>query len=175
MKKFVFIVLSLFFSVAFIQHPVKAAECVMASPVGAPTIFKVDRNSTGAVLHITPAGVPYTEYVVAYGFNEGDERFGATFPQSSTDTEITHKISGLDPGSTYYFRVRAGNDCQPGQWSAWYSSKGSAVLAAETGTDATASSGTEAVTALPEAGSPHYLLMLGFAVPLLFILAGVLL
>jgi len=173
MKNFLALLVLLIPLVLFTQKPVKAAECTQTAPVGAPSIFHVDRNSTGAVLHITPAGVPYTEYVVAYGFNEGDERFGATFAQSSTNGELSLPISNLDPGSTYYFKVRAGNGCQPGEWSAWYSSKGSAVLAAEDGISTTP--GAPTITALPETGRPQYLLMLGFAIPLLFILAGVLL
>jgi hypothetical protein len=174
MKKILLLMLLAISFFVLSQKGVNAAECLDTAPVGTPNIYQIDRNSNSAVLHITPAGIPYTEYVVSYGFNEGDERFGATFPQGATNDNLTFTIANLDPGSTYYFKVRAGNNCQTGQWSAWYSSKGSAVLAAtDTATD---TAGTDSTTpTLPVTGAPSYLVLLTIALPIIFIIAGVLL
>jgi hypothetical protein len=171
MKKLLWLLILVATVAVAAPRPTQAQECSDTAPVGSPTISRIDRNSASATLHVTPAGVPYTEYVVSYGFSEGDERFGVTFPQESTDSELTYTIDSLDPNLTYYFKIRAGNNCQPGQWSAWYASNGT------TGSTANAAAGSSASspTSLPVTGTPSYLLFLSFLIPVLFIFAGVLL
>jgi hypothetical protein len=39
------------------------------------------------------------------------------FDYSNTTGVVSYDIGALSPDSTYYFKVRGGNGCMPGNWS----------------------------------------------------------
>ena len=90
--------------------------CSASKPVGAPQLFQIDTTGTNANLHFSPIANA-SSYFISYGFTAGDERFGTEFSLGGTDTAINHTINSLEPNTTYYFKVRGGNGCMPGDWS----------------------------------------------------------
>ncbi len=92
------------------------AGCSANKPVGAPQLFQIDTTGVNAKLHFSPINGA-SNYFIAYGYAAGDERFGTEFSLGNTGTAINHTINALEPNTTYYFKVRSGNGCMPGDWS----------------------------------------------------------
>ncbi len=92
-------------------------SCSASAPVAAPNLFQIDVNSTQALLHFAPVAGNISNYYLSYGYQAGDERFG-TFTNSGTPNgALTFTVNYLAPNTTYFFKVRAFNDCVPGNWS----------------------------------------------------------
>ena len=96
----------------------EAPQCGDEKPSSAPYLFQAEATNKTVTLHINPAGMPYNKYYVAYGLNyEGSEMYGVEFNQDYSTGAITYKINELSANTVYYFKIRAGNGCMPGQWS----------------------------------------------------------
>lgn len=96
-----------------------APSCNDSPPTSAPDLFQIDTTHNTANLHFAPAARPITYYYLAFGYTEGDERFGATWQQGYSPGALQFKVNFLSPNSTYWFRIRGGNGCTPGAWSKW--------------------------------------------------------
>ncbi len=92
-------------------------RCSAEAPDHAPHLFQIDTTKENATLYFTPVNNAVSYYFIAYGFKPGDERFGVSFPQGYYDGVLSYTINCLSPNTTYYFKVRAGHDCAPGDWS----------------------------------------------------------
>ncbi|MBI4029205.1 MAG: fibronectin type III domain-containing protein [Candidatus Blackburnbacteria bacterium] len=93
--------------------PAGAPICTDAKPSTAPMLLFATSalpNSVNLTWLLT-AG-PATYYLVAYGMQQGSPQYGN--PDVGITTSYT--VNGLSAG-TYYFRVRAGNGCAPGDYS----------------------------------------------------------
>lgn len=99
----------------------EAPRCSQIPPSSAPDLFQIDASSTSAALFFAPAGNPYSNYVVSYGYSSGDERFGTQFDLSNWPGVRGYLIQDLEPNTTYYFKIRAGNGCAAGEWSDYMS------------------------------------------------------
>jgi hypothetical protein len=96
----------------------EAPRCTDEKPSSFPYLFQADVANTKAVLHINPAGGSYNKYFIAFGTRwEGDEEYGVEFNQEHSTGALTYTINDLSPNTLYYFKTRAGNGCQPGDWS----------------------------------------------------------
>lgn len=95
----------------------EAPHCSDARPDSAPDLFQVDGKSASAVLHFAPPAGSVSSYFISYGLSPGAEQYGVEWSQSKPDGAITFPINALSPQTTYYFRVRGGNGCMPGEWS----------------------------------------------------------
>jgi hypothetical protein len=97
--------------------------CGDRPPSHAPKLFKIETTKDSATLYFSPAGDPVTYYYIAYGYTNGDERFGTSFNQGSSNGVLSYKIGHLAPSTTYYFKIRAGNGCMPGSWSGYIAAR----------------------------------------------------
>ncbi len=89
-----------------------SSQCTATKP-GTPSINSVERTSGSTVKLTWSAVSPATTYSISYGTSKGNYQFGVP----STGNVTSFVIGGLDPNATYYFQVRAVNDCMPGDGS----------------------------------------------------------
>lgn len=92
---------------------VGAPSCNAQAPGSAPKIIStVTTGKNEITLSWTKAANPVNNYVIAYGVQKGKPLYGA-----SVGNVTTFSVKGLSGGFTYFFKVRGGNDCQPGAYS----------------------------------------------------------
>lgn len=91
--------------------------CGNEKPVNAPDLFQIDAADTQATIYFTPAGKPYDYYFISYGHRPSAEQFGTSFYLSNYNGVTSYQINHLSPNTKYYFKVRGGHGCMPGDWS----------------------------------------------------------
>ncbi len=84
-----------------------APGCDDVKPGSAPVLLSVKVKGGKLVLTWSKAKDPVSYYSIKYGLGHDSYQFGV--PTTGNVTE--YEIGGLQPGVTYYFRVRAGNGC----------------------------------------------------------------
>ena len=94
-----------------------APVCNDAKPASAPNLFQINTASSTAKLFFAPAGNPVNKYFVAYGPKPENLIYGVEFPQGYSSGVLSYQINLLKPSTTYYFKIRGGNGCMPGEWS----------------------------------------------------------
>ena len=95
---------------------VPAPVCEDQKPQSAPRILSaVASGRNQATLTWSKAGEPPTYYLVSYGTKPGASQYGN--PNIGGKNTNSYVVRGLSDGETYYFKVRAGNDCAPGEFS----------------------------------------------------------
>jgi hypothetical protein len=77
----------------------------------------VAQDAHSILLYFTQASDPTDNYAVKYGTNSGDYMYGADKLAIKAESRMTYLVKGLEPNTTYYFKVRGGNGCMPGNWS----------------------------------------------------------
>jgi hypothetical protein len=110
-----------------VRNDSKPQECTATKP-GTPSLTSVERTSGSTAKLTWTAVTPVTTYAISYGLSAGNYQYGV--PSTGNVTSFT--IGGLDPNASYYFSVRAINDCMPGDASGDKTTGGS-VLGASTG------------------------------------------
>ncbi len=104
-------------STSSVLSSASAPVCTAAAPSAAPTIIAASpQGPTSVLLMFSPAGDPVDRYAVEYGTEPGHYSFAAdNIGGKSTGS---YEVKALKPETTYYFRVRGGNGCATGPWSA---------------------------------------------------------
>ena len=93
-----------------------APVCTDTAPAGAPVLLSAKTNGGNSVtLTWTPAPDPVTYYLITYGTTPGAQTYGN--PNIGGHSTTSYTVNGLSGGTTYYFRIRAGNGCMPGPYS----------------------------------------------------------
>ncbi len=89
--------------------------CNDTKPGSAPTLFSALGGYNSVTLKWTEAVDPLTYYLITYGTKPGAQTYGN--PNVGGKGTTGYTVSGLSGGITYYFQVRAGNGCAPGDFS----------------------------------------------------------
>lgn len=91
-----------------------ATACSAAKP-DTPTLLSAQAVSDNSVrLEWSKVAEPVTYYLVAYGTESSSYKWGNP---NIGDDKSSYVVSGLSGGQEYYFVVRAGNGCMPGEFS----------------------------------------------------------
>lgn len=94
-------------------HP----SCTNAKPSSTPDLFQINSVGTSkATLYFTPSSGNTDRYMISYSTHQGGDEYGFEFLSNSNGV-VSVDIGYLDQNTTYYFKVRAGNGCMPGDWS----------------------------------------------------------
>lgn len=94
---------------------VKAPTCNETKPGSAPTLLLAKADVNNVTLNWTKALDPVTYYLVTYGTSSSFYKFGN--PNIGGKDTTSYTVYNLSGGRRYYFRVRAGNGCAPGDFS----------------------------------------------------------
>jgi len=92
------------------------AVCSDARPGSAPKLLSAVVSGRNQVtLNWSKASDPVSYYLITYGTKPGLAQYGN--PNIGGKDTISYVVKGLNNGQTYYFKVRAGNNCMPGEFS----------------------------------------------------------
>lgn len=98
------------------DSPAQAPVCVDSKPSSAPRLVRASATGRNEVTLVwSKAKDPVSYYLVAYGTKSGSLEFGN--PNVGGKNVTSYTVKGLENGKTYYFKVRAGNHCMPGEYS----------------------------------------------------------
>lgn len=86
-------------------------SCNDQKPNSAPKLFSaVSTGKNEVTLSWEKAKDPVSHYIVSYGLQEGKPLYG----NPNVGNVSSYKVKGLSGATTYFFRVRAVNNCTPG-------------------------------------------------------------
>jgi len=97
------------------NNQVSAPICNAGKPGSAPIIISATRGTNSVTLKWSKGDTPLTKYLVAYGTKSGSIQFGN--PDVGGMDTTSYTIQGLSGGTRYYFRIKAINECMPGDFS----------------------------------------------------------
>ncbi|MFA6532895.1 MAG: fibronectin type III domain-containing protein [Patescibacteria group bacterium] len=90
--------------------------CDDSKPGGAPVLHLATSSGPNSItLNWEKVKEPVTYYLVTFGTKPGEQLYGNPNVGNSNTTSYT--INNLSGGKNYYFKVRAGNGCMPGDFS----------------------------------------------------------
>ncbi len=92
------------------------AACNDSAPSGSPDLFQIDPTGASVKLYFkTVTGA--NGYQVSYGTTSDANQFGDSFSYSGPLWILDRTINNLSPNTAYYFKVKALNGCNAGNFS----------------------------------------------------------
>ncbi len=91
------------------------AACKDREPGGKPNLLSADSGEQSVSLTWEKAPDPVTYYLVRYGLTKENLEYG--LPNIGDRNTTSFTVQGLTNGQKYFFQVRAGNGCRPGDFS----------------------------------------------------------
>lgn len=92
-----------------------ATVCSGSKPGSAPVLLSAVAGQNSITLTWSKASDPVTYYLITYGLSAGAQTYGNPDVGDSNTTSYT--VGNLAGGTPYFFKVRAGNGCTPGDFS----------------------------------------------------------
>ncbi len=106
---------SLNYSVGGSDPQPQYSTCQEKAPTSAPIFYNAVSNTpTSIILYFYPPQGDYTNYMLEYGTTSNKYTYGNSNIGSKPMSSYT--VTGLTPGTKYYFRVGANNGCATGGW-----------------------------------------------------------
>lgn len=95
---------------------VASQVCNDQKPGSAPKLLLATSSGSNSItLNWIKAKDPVSYYLITFGMKPGEQLYGNPNVGDSNTTSYT--INNLSGGKNYYFKVRAGNGCMPGDFS----------------------------------------------------------
>jgi len=95
--------------------PASAPVCSASKPGSAPRLLSASAGTNSVTLTWSKAQDPVTYYLATYSTVPGSQQYGN--PNVGGHDTTSYIVAGLSGKITYYFRIRAGNGCMPGDFS----------------------------------------------------------
>src|SRR3989344_1828935 len=114
-NRIVQIIFAILISVLYIDAACVNAANKQPEPGGKPFLLSVEPGERSAALTWQKAPDPVTYYLVRYGLTKENPEYGLSNIGNRDTTSFT--VQELTNGQKYYFQVRAGNSCRPGDFS----------------------------------------------------------
>ena len=92
-----------------------APACTATKPGSAPIITNTVNGDNSVTLTWLKANNPFTHYLIGYGTSSGSIEYGN--PNVGNADTTSYTVKGLSGGTRYYFKIKAINNCMPGDWS----------------------------------------------------------
>lgn len=93
-----------------------APVCGDSKPSSAPTLLSATPTGNNSIiLRWSKASDPASYYLVTFGLRTGEQLYGN--PNVGGNDTTAYTINNLSGGTRYFFKVRAGNGCMPGDYS----------------------------------------------------------
>nr|MBP9719481.1 fibronectin type III domain-containing protein [Candidatus Levybacteria bacterium] len=90
-------------------------QCNAENPGSIPIITSIITGTTSVTITWSQALDPVTHYTLAYGPTKEELIYGA--PNIGSKGSGSFTVNELTPQTRYYFRIRAVNNCEPGDFS----------------------------------------------------------
>ncbi|MGE5042078.1 MAG: hypothetical protein ACM3IJ_04195, partial [Candidatus Levyibacteriota bacterium] len=113
-----------------------------STPNGIPNIFQVDTTSSQATLYFSPVSSNLSYYYISYGYDPNNMLFGVSYSASPSTGVQSYTINYLNPLTKYYFKVRGGDGCVPGDWGNTFGATTKSLVSASASGSASLSNST---------------------------------